>query len=136
MSTQKQRLPGKSPRLTKLKRSKLHQKLIPSEVGVAGEEGLIAWDRATGSHGQNWQLPKLWDGAGRREAGWESYPPEEKGWRKALALKCCKVLSEPQVKAQNSVRYASVYFSVCTCIYIFFSLKKKCMIGQTLQVST
>lgn len=77
----KRRLPGESLCLTKPKRSKLHQKLILSEMGGAGGEGLIAWDRATVSHGKNRQLPKL-VGWGRERGGWGgSYPKKERGWR-------------------------------------------------------
>lgn len=45
--------------LTKLKRSKLHPKLILSAGGVGGGGGIKAWNLATVSQGQNQQLLKL-----------------------------------------------------------------------------
>lgn len=85
MVSTKRCLPGESHCLTKLRRSKLHQKPLLSEMGVVGREGIIAWDHASSSHRHKQQLLKLvrW---GRERGGWGDPAPGRTGGGRELLL--------------------------------------------------
>ena len=110
MSSWKRHLPGKSPCLTKLKRSKLHQKLIPFKVG---------WRRVRSlgpSHCQPWAEPAAAETVGdqiRRSAAFQS---THKIHRKTAALWMQQ--SNPGFSSQAHVGKSGISVFVRSCTHI------------------